>query len=232
LACQHAQADVLATCPGIDDVFPVVQGQPSAIPGFDLHLPVCSLPRIFRTGLQSIPAPIPYLDVPSWTPHREAICKILNRPRRGLRIGCAWAGNPGHRHDNLRSIHPEVFASLEAIRGAEWFSFQHGKDGPGPFQGVTAMAPFIKNFSDTALALSGMDLVISVDTAVAHLAGAMGIPVYLLLSVPCDWRWLLGRVDSPWYPSTKLFRQPRPGDWEAVIADVVQAFAAEFGGAS
>lgn len=228
LACLHAQADVLATCPGIDDVIPVVHGRPGPTPGFDLHFPVCSLPRIFRTDLQSIPAPIPYLDVPSWVPNREAICRILDQPRRGLRIGCAWAGNPGHPHDNLRSIHPETFVALEAIQGAEWFSFQHGKDGRGPFPGITAMAPFIKNFSDTALALSGMDMVISVDTAVAHLAGAMGIPVYLLLSTPCDWRWLLGRQDSPWYPSIRIFQQPRPGDWAPVIAEVVQAFASEF----
>lgn len=232
LTCHPAQADVLETCPGVDEVIPVVPGQRVSVPVFDLHLPVCALPGIFRTDLQSIPAPIPYLEVPSWIPHREAICELLGHPRRGMRIGCVWAGNPGHSRDNMRSIHSDAFAALGAIPGAEWFSFQHGKDGPGPFPGITAMAPFINNFSDTALALSGMDLVISVDTVVAHLAGAMGIPVYLLLSVPCDWRWLLGRSDSPWYPSTRIFRQPTPGDWASVIEEAVQAFTTEFGGAA
>ena len=221
LSCSHLQADVLATCPGIDDVIPVIHGQPTALPGFDLHLPVCSLPRIFQTDLHSIPAPIPYLDVPSWVPNRATICEILDRPQRGLRIGCAWAGSPGHAHDGLRSIPPGAFAALEAVQGCEWFSFQHGKEGPGPFPGITALAPLISNFSDTALALTFMDVVVTVDTSLAHLAGAMGIPVLLLLSVPCDWRWLLDRSDSPWYPTMRLFRQPRLGDWPAVIQEAI-----------
>jgi len=228
LACHQAQADVLETCPGVDEVWPVIHGRPVPTPGFDLHFPVCSLPRIFRTDLQSIPAPIPYLDVPQFVPNIVNLGRLLGTPGQRMRIGCAWFGHPNHPNNNLRSIALEVFASLGQIE-ADWFAFQYGMGSTVPFPGMTPLAPMLSTFSDTALALTAMDLVITVDTSLAHLAGAMGIPCWLLLSIPLDWRWLLGRSDTPWYPSMRLFRQPHPGDWKTVVEDVIQAFDSEFG---
>ena len=104
----------------------------------------------------------------------------------------------------------------------DWFALQHGSQEMPPLPGIIALSPLLSNFSDTAYALSGLDLVITIDTALAHLAGAMGIPTLLLVPYLPDWRWLMGRPDSPWYPSMQIYRQPRASDWEAVIQKILQ----------
>jgi hypothetical protein len=226
LLAQPVLADVLATGAGVDEVV-LPGGHP---PHFDFHAPLPSLPAIFRTTLETIPAETPYLSVPAHVPNRESITAALAPSAGKMRIGCAWVGNPVHTRNHERSIPPSIFSELAKIQGVDWFAFQHGMGSEVPFPGVTPLSPLLSTFSDTAHSLSRLDLIITVDTSLAHLAGAMGIPVWLLVTHAPDWRWMLDRPDSPWYPTMRIFRQPRPGDWEAVLRQVVQAFATEFHG--
>lgn len=188
----------------------VAQGQP--LPPFDLHCPLLSLPGILGTRLDTIPADIPYLqadpgDIATWR------SRLATRP--GPRVGLAWAGNRQLAADARRSISPERLASLLACPAVGWYSLQ--KDTAAP-AGMTDLMADIRDFADTAALVANLDLVISVDTAVAHLAGAMGKPVWLLNRFDAEWRWLRDRCDSPWYPTLRQFRQAAPGDWEGVIA--------------
>jgi tetratricopeptide (TPR) repeat protein len=213
LAVQPALADVVATCPGVDEVVP--HGTP--LPPFDLQIPLLSLPWIFQTDLQSIPAEVPYLGVPERVPNRQRILNLLSASEDRIRIGLAWAGSPGHARDRDRSIPPAFFAPLASLPGVAWHSFQLGAKEAPPLPGLVSLDPSIRNFSDTAYALTGMQLVITVDTALAHLAGALGIPTILLVAFFPDFRWLMGREDSPWYPTLRIYRQSSPGDWAGVV---------------
>jgi tetratricopeptide (TPR) repeat protein len=217
LRTQPALVDVAATCRGVDGVFP----EKASLPPFDLQASLMSLPALFRTELSSVPAEIPYLDVPTEVPHRQAILELLTQAQGNTRIGLVWAGSPGHVRDDERSLSATSLAPLAELPGVTWFSFQLGRLEVPPLPSLVSLAPFLKNFSATAYALSGMDLVITVDTSVAHLAGALGIPTLLLLAFQPDFRWMLDRDDSPWYPTLRLYRQPAYGDWESVIRQVV-----------
>jgi len=211
-------ADLMATCPGIDEV--IKDGDP--LPLFDLQVSLLSLPRIFQTTLNSIPADIPYLSVPLKLSRREAVDRILDATKGHTRVGLAWAGRPRSPVFPVRSIPPAFLKPLQALSGVAWHSFQVEEVGEQPFPGIIPMGPVIKgSFAETAHALSGMHLVITVDTALAHLAGALGIPTFLLAHTFADWRWLMGRDDSPWYPSMRIYRQPAPDDWAPVIRHVV-----------
>lgn len=223
LVAQARVADLVATCPGIDEV--IAYGEP--IPPFDIHLPLLSLPWIFRTGLNSIPASIPYLKAPKQVPNQEAITRTLAVSEGKIRVGLVWAGNTTHKNDGKRSIPPKALIPLAALPEIAWYSFQVDRQDEPPLPGIVPMEPLLSSFSDTAYALSGMDLVITVDTAVAHLAGAMGIPTFLLISSLPDWRWMMGRKDSPWYPTMRIYRQPTPGDWDGVIQEVVADLSAD-----
>ena len=176
-----------------------------------------SLPHRFGTDLDSIPCEVPYLDVPDQVPNRLAI----RQPWPPLRAGPGWAWPgpeaPKHPRDQERSLPASALAPLGGLPGVAWHSFQIEPGSAPPLPGLVDLAPLLANFSDTAYALSGMDLVITVDTALAHLAGALGIPALVLLAFGPDSRWLLHRPDSPWYPSLRLYRQPRPGDWDPVL---------------
>lgn len=218
---QPELADLVATCPGLDAVIP--EGEP--LPPFDLQLPLLSLPRVFRTTLETIPCDIPYLDVPAHVPERDAILERLASADGKLRIGCAWGGSLHHRRNQERSIPPRAFAQLAKIPGAAWYAFQPEARELPPLPGIQRLGPLLGTFSDTAYALSGMDLVITVDTALAHLAGALGIPVLLLVHFQPDFRWLLNREDSPWYPTLRIYRQTAPGDWRAPLARIVEDLA-------
>ena len=217
LSVQRPLAELVATCQGIDEVVPL--GDP--LPPFDLHVPLLSLPWVFRTDLESIPAQIPYLSVPARVPNRRALTHILDASAGKLRIGLAWAGNPIHLRDAERSMLPGLLAPLAVLPDVAWHSFHFGGVEEVPFPGITPLAPHLSHFSDSAFALDAMDLVITVDTALAHLAGALGIPTLLLLHAFPDWRWLLGREDSPWYPTLRIYRQPVQGDWETVVQRVL-----------
>lgn len=216
LLAQRELADLVATCAGLDAVIP--EGAP--LPEFDLQLPLPSLPRVFRTTLGTVPGDVPYLEAPPQVPNREAILEALAPSAGRRRIACAWSGNPGHRRDRDRSIPPKVFAQLGALPETDWFAFQPEARSLPPLPGLRNLGPHLKTFSDTAFALKQMDLVVTVDTALAHLAGALALPVRLLVHFQPDFRWLLDRDDSPWYPRTRIYRQPQPGQWEPVLQAV------------
>ncbi|HEY1980883.1 MAG TPA: tetratricopeptide repeat protein [Xanthobacteraceae bacterium] len=200
----------------------VPQGAP--LPAFDLHCPLMSLPLALGTTPETIPADVPYLR-----PERQILERWRERFRvaAGLKVGIAWAGNPAHQNDIRRSIAFEHFTSLIDLPGVSWFSLQIGaraNDLAALATGrLTDLSPDLKNFSETAAAVANLDLVITVDTAAAHLAGALGTPVWILLPFLADWRWFHDRDDSPWYPSARLFRQHKRGDWSSVLAQVRSA---------
>jgi len=218
LSVQPELVDLAATCPGVDQVFP----HPDPVPRFDLQVSLMSLPAVFRTGFGSIPAEIPYLDVPERVPNRRALAEVLAASAGRLRVGLAWAGNRIHKRDAERSLDPALLAPLADLPGVAWHSFQLGEPQAVPLPGVAHLGPLLSNFSDSAYALSGMDLVIAVDTALVHLAGALGVPTLVLLPFAPDFRWLLDREDSPWYPTLRLYRQAVPGVWGPVLAQVAR----------
>jgi len=217
LVAQSQLADLAATCPGADQV--IAHGDP--LPPFDLQCPLLSLPAVLRTELASIPSEIPYLDVPERVPNRVGLARALAPSKGRTRVGLVWGGSTLHRNTAKRNVPAELLAPLQSLPGIAWFNFQVGGADETPFPDMVPMEKLLSNFSDTAYALSAMDLLISVDTAVAHLAGAMGIPTLLLLSSLPDWRWMMGREDSPWYPSMRLYRQNVPGDWEGVVEQLL-----------
>ncbi len=190
------------------------------LPPIDCHCPLMSLPLAFGTTLASIPAQVPYLAVP------EAALKTaaaLSWPATGLRVGLAWSGNPNHPKNRSRSIPLALLEPLFRLEGVHFFSLQMGPAAAelASIQaGITSLAHVTGDMADTAAQIAHMDLVISIDTSIAHLAGALGKPVWVLLCRLPDWRWLLDREDSPWYPTARLFRQTKPGDWPSVVEKV------------
>ncbi len=194
-----------------------------AIPAFDVHLPLMSLPRLFGTTVDTIPNQMPYL-----TPPPDRLAALAAPPAAaGLpRVGFAWAGNAQHPNDRKRSIPFRAIRPLLEVPGIQAFSLQVGRDGgEAAACGAVDLAPGLADFADTAAWIDRMDLCVCADTAVAHLAGAMGRPVWVLLPFAPDWRWMLDRADSPWYPTARLFRQASSGDW----GDVVRRVAGELG---
>jgi hypothetical protein len=205
--------------PEIDRLIPAG----SALPYFDAHLPLLSLPRVFKTTLESIPRIVPYLRVPPEKAERWRY-RLPGDGRR--KVGLAWAGNPEYKNDRNRSVPLSEFAPLGRVRGVRFFSLQRpGDDGAPPPEGLEleSLETESGEITDTAAALLSLDLVISVDTMVAHLAGALGVPLWTLLPWQADWRWLLDREDSPWYPTMRLFRQPAAGQWEPVMERLAEA---------
>jgi len=194
---------------------------------FDYQLPMMSLPLVFDTNLKTIPNKIPYIHVPSHVPNKDAIDARFANSGRSKKIGLVWAGLPDFKRDSERSMAPETLNTLEATPNASWFCLQRDAPEIVPFPGATPLGDLFDTFVDTAYAVSQMDAVVTVDTAVAHLAGAMGVHVKLMVSCIPDWRWLLWRSDSPWYPTLKIYRQPSPGDWQSVIQQVLADLVAE-----
>jgi tetratricopeptide (TPR) repeat protein len=205
--------------PGVERV--IAAGD--ALPAFDLHCPMLSLPLALGTTLETIPSPIGYLHA---DPAQAAMWRARLGGAPGLRVGLAWAGNPRPHSpgaaaiDRRRSIDPALLAPLMAIPGVRFGSVQKGgPPAPSEFPLLDAMDE-MADFADTAALIANLDLVISIDSAVAHLAAALGRPVWLLDRFDCCWRWLIGRRDSPWYPTLRIYRQPRPSDWPSVLAEV------------
>ena len=187
------------------------------IPDSDVHVPLLSLPYMFNTTLDTIPARIPYLYL---NPEADSVFHLGDS--HDLKIGIVWAGRLTHANDNNRSIDLKWFKCLLDIRNCEFFSLQVGERREdikqhGYHRTIKDLGKQFTDFHHTALAILQLDLVISVDTAVAHLAGALGKEVWTLLPFVPDWRWMLDRSDSPWYPSMTLFRQKETGDWSPVF---------------
>ena len=181
-----------------------------------------SLPRVFRTRLETIPADVPYLHAPA-----DAVQRWTSRlgKMKGLRVGIVWAGNPDHVNDSRRSIDLKMLAPLFDVRGTSFASLQYGPRAADVKKlkrktPIEDLAAKFEDFIDTAAAIAALDLVITVDTSVAHVAGALGKPVWVFLPWVTDWRWLLNREDNPWYPTMRLFRQKKGEDMTAVIARV------------
>jgi tetratricopeptide (TPR) repeat protein len=218
LECPAPLLTLFHTLPGIDELVP----EGASLPPFDCHAPLMSLPALLGTTLATVPADVPYLKADA------ALAEVWSRrlkPLKGYKVGIGWQGNPHHKWDRWRSVPMTMFAPLAEVPHARLISLQHG---PGTEQlaalaGRFAVTQLGKEFSaadawaDTAAAMACLDLVVTVDTATAHLAGALGVPVWVPLPTLVDWRWLLGRDDSPWYPTMRLFRQRSLGEWEAVF---------------
>jgi tetratricopeptide (TPR) repeat protein len=199
-----------------------------ALPPFDLQLPMMDLPRLFGTTLETIPAAVPYLRT---EPATRARWQRALRNETRLKVGVVWAGNALHKGDKQRSIAAETVLPRLVTPGVQLYSLQkemRPEDGAvltSLGSGIVDLAPALGSFVDTAAAVDTLDLVISVDTSVAHLAGALGRPVWLLLPYALDWRWMRDREDSPWYPTMRLFRQDKPQAWDGVIARAASELA-------
>jgi hypothetical protein len=226
--CQPVLSQLLAGCPGIDRL--IAQGSP--LPAFDVHVPLLSLPRIFGTTLADVPAEVPYLfaDAALIERWRDELAGVP-----GVKIGIAWQGNTRFPADCMRSIPLTHFAPLAQVDGVRLFSLQKGP-GREQLAATAAYLPVIDladrldekagGFMDTAAVVKNLDLIITSDTAIAHLAGALGVPVWVGLALGADWRYLLGREDSPWYPTMRLFRQTRLGDWDGVFERIASELRA------
>jgi len=222
LECQAELQGLMEPVAGVQCV--VAQGE--TLPAFAGHAPLLSLPGIFGTTLDSVPWAGPYVHadasrVASW---RDAL--LPDEPR--LRVGLVWAGRPQQWDDRKRTISLAMLAPLAAATGVTFYSLQKGAaaaEAAAPPAGMKLVDPSarIADFSDTAALASLLDLVITIDTSVAHLAGAMGLPVWVLTAHAPDWRYHLGREDNPWYPTMRLFRQERDGDWTGAIGRVAAA---------
>lgn len=220
--CPSRLINLLASCPGIDGLY----DEQGDLPELDCHAPLMSLPAIFKTSIDTIPRQIPYLFadprlVDSWRTRLSSV--------RGFRIGLNWRGRSGRGTFRSRDLSLPQLASVAQIPGVQLISLQQR---PTPeerefFQKSLAMIDLGDEvdaaqgaFMDTAAIMMNLDLSITSDTAIAHLAGALGVPVWVALPFVPDWRWLLGRSDSPWYPTMRLFRQTAPGHWEGSLGDI------------
>ncbi len=225
LACPAALIPLLRSSRGIDRLLP----QEGPLPPLDVYAPLLSLPRIFSTTLATVPAQVPYLfaDAQLSQHWREQLSALP-----GSKIGIAWQGSPHYRGDRQRSIPLVQFAPLARLPGVRLVSLQKGP-GTEQLRDVANRFPVTDlgsqldatsgAFLDTAAVMEHLNLVITADTVIAHLAGALGVPVWVALPFAPDWRWLLDREESPWYPTVRLFRQQTWGNWPEVFARLTDA---------
>jgi tetratricopeptide (TPR) repeat protein len=221
--CQPLLAPLLARSPGVDQC--LAQGEP--LPKFDAQSPLMSVPGVLQTAADSIPNQVPYV-----VPEAKLVAAWQSEfaGSLGFKIGVVWQGNPEFKADRFRSFPASLFAGLAEVPGVQLYSLQKG---PGrqqltsalPALPIVDLADRLHDFDHTAAAMQSLDLVITSDTSPAHLAGALGVPVWLILGMGSDWRWLLDREDCPWYPSMRLFRQRELGNWAEVFERVRLALA-------
>lgn len=234
LECQPELCELMSGVPGVARV--VSRGEP--LPEFAAHAPLMSLPARFATTLASVPWDGPYVRA---DPGRAARWRGLLQADAGrlgaarLRVGLVWAGRPQQWDDRKRSIPLAALAPLASAPGVHFYSLQVGAAAaqsatpPGGMKLIDHTTR-ISDFSDTAALASELDLLLTIDTSVAHLGGAMGLPTWVLVAHAPDWRYHLGRSDNPWYPSMRLFRQERDGDWSGAIAAAAEALVARMAG--
>ena len=230
LEVQRELVRLISRLEGIDAVI----GRGETLPPFDLHCPLLSLPFAFRTELETIPARVPYLaavdeDVALWRARLPQEGARTMRPR----IGVVWSGDPSHDNDVNRSLRLAALASLFAVPDVDFVSLQYrirdeDKTALADIPNLFCFEQSFGDFADTAAVIANLDAVVSIDSAVAHLTGAMGKPLSLLLPLGADFRWLRERTDSPWYSTARLFRQPRFGDWQSAIESLAQDLRVRF----
>jgi cytochrome c-type biogenesis protein CcmH/NrfG len=228
VGCSAEMAPLLANIPGVARYC----HRWTDVPGHAVHCRLSSLPYLFHTTLDSIPSGIPYIKadpgrIAYW---RERLDASVSRGLK--RIGLAWTGRPTHPNDRRRSMALAQLAALGSAGAAAFVSLQKpvpARDIPSLalFPGMTDLSSDLVDFGETAALIENLDLVITVDTSMGHLAGAMDKPAWILIPKAADWRWLLEREDSPWYPTVRLFRQQKPGDWEGPLQRLRAALAAE-----
>jgi tetratricopeptide (TPR) repeat protein len=219
-----ALAPLLAGLDGVDQLALDL----AEVTRFDLHCPLLDLPLRFGTRLETVPAEVPYLAA---DPARRARWRARLGDRSGLRVGLVWAGNPSFARDRLRSPGLAPLLKLLELPGLSWFGLQVGAgrrdlDDHAVPDDFTDLGGELRDFADTAAVMAELDLVVTSCTAAAHLGGALGRPTWVMLPAAPDWRWLLERADSPWYPTVRLFRQAASGDWRTVVAQLADALAA------
>lgn len=220
LQCPPELIKLMQTMEGIDEIIPLSANPPI----FHTHISLLSLPHLFQTTLSSIPQTIPYLKAPA---------KSVRLPaKKSFKIGITWAS--GHQDVGLRRrrIDPKHFLTLLTLPQTSLFSLQKGPSSKqlSDLTGgalIEDLSPYIADFADTAAWLMQLDLLITADTAIVHLAGALARPVWVLLPYGSEWRWLLERTDSPWYPTVRLFRQTEPENWDKVFQEVLEALQKE-----
>lgn len=230
LEVQRPLLRLMRSLEGVDQVL----GQGDTLPSFDVHCPLMSLPRAFSTELTTVPADIPYLQP---DPSLVTAWELILRKDRALQVGLVWAGSAHQTEfaialaNQRRSMPLSTLAPLGQVAGLRFISLQTGE----PAEELRSAPPGLKvssylsegmDFADTAALVATLDLVITVDTAVAHLAGALGVPVWVLSRFDGCWRWLKDRDDSPWYPTLRLYRQKSPMDWAGVMARVQEDLTA------
>lgn len=218
LECQPELARLMATIEGVDKV--VMRGAP--LPPFDFYAPMLTLPKIMGTTIKTVPAKVPYVKPPEL--HN---LQLPVGQRSVLKVGIAWAGKSSHRNDRNRSATLPQFMDLMGLPGIIFYSLQKGdvvadlrKYAADPL--IYDVGRRVEDFADTAAVINQLDLVITVDTSVAHLAGALGRPVWVMLPHVCDWRWPATGERTPWYPTMRLYRQPTRGAWDQVFSKVRQ----------
>jgi uncharacterized protein (TIGR03032 family) len=225
LACPADLMPMFATIPGIAQIR---EKEKIAVAEFDTYLPLMSLPHVFETTLETIPATVPYVDAAALRRRKENTALLGDS--KYPKIGIVWAGSPIDRTDRQRSCALNEFLPILTIPEISFYSLQKGErhkdlgDLPSRLH-VQNMELQLRDFGDLAVIIDQLDLVITVDTPVAHMSGALGKPVWTLLSQVADWRWMLEGETTPWYPTMRLFRQTRPGDWTDVIKRVAQGIS-------
>src|SRR6266853_1763529 len=227
VCCEETLVRVVQRIPGVDEV--VSRSQSTPVGGSDCHCPITSLPFMFKTRVESIPNKVPYLHVP------DELRRKWAEKLAGLatpRVGLAWAGRKDHPKDALRSIRLEKLSLLFGVAGVNFVNLQKGPEASQITETGLRILDWMDECGDlleTAALVDQLDLVISVDTAVMHLTGALRKPVWHLNRFETEWLWMLEREDSPWYPSMRIFRQQRPGSWDEVIARVASALVQRHG---
>jgi len=232
LGCSAEMGPILRDIPGVTQFC----HRWNDVPGHAAHCRLSSLPHLFHTTLETIPSGVPYLRV---DPARVSFWRdrlATQLPAGKRRIGLAWTGRPTHPNDRRRSLSLARLRPIAAAGDAAFVSLQ--KPMPAGdlasmalFPGMTDLSGDLGDFGETAAVMENLDLVITVDTAMGHLAGALARPVWIMLPKAADWRWMLDRSDSPWYPTARLFRQRTPGAWDELLAALSGALAEELRGA-
>jgi len=213
LACEGPLLRLLAGLPGV-----TVVAKDRKLPDYDCWIDQMSLPHAFGTALDTIPSAGGYL-----TPEPGLVSLWQEKLPPGRKIGLVWAGNSLHSNDRRRSIPPAALRPLLSLPGIAWINLQIGPAADNPVMPALRLT----DFADTAAVIANLDFVVTVDTSVAHLAGAIARPAWIMLPYAPDWRWLLHRINSPWYATLRLFRQAAPGDWVSVVEDIARALRGE-----